>query len=112
MAAEAETHPSVSPCSRFSTRCQPRSSLRAAASPGPALMPARGADPNSLERAVNRLIKGKSSTKLPQKEGWLWVYSCLTLCFWLAALLERVPYTTGEKAAAQGKYLQIFSAQP
>lgn len=105
MAAEADAHPSAAPCSRFSTRCQPRSSLGAAVSPGPALLPAQGVDQNSLEAAVESSDQGKIKHELPQKEGWLWVYSCLTLWFWLAALLERVPYTTGEEAVAQGKYL-------
>lgn len=91
VAADAEARSSGAPCSRSSTRCQPRSSLGAAASPGPALLPAQAVDQNSLEGAVESSDQGKIKHELPQKEGCLWVYSCFTLllarCFIRASAL-------------------------
>lgn len=64
----------------------------AAASPGPALLPAQAVDQNSLEEAVESSDQGKIKHELPQKEGCLWVYSCFTVllarCFIRASALH------------------------
>lgn len=65
-AAEAEADPSSAPCSCFSTRCQPRSSLGAAAS---ALLPAQGVDRNSLQGAVELSDQEKIKHEADSKGG-------------------------------------------